>query len=300
MKQVISISLGSSKRDHRVETEILGESFIIERRGTDGDKKKAIEMIRELDGKVDAFGMGGTDLYIRAGKRVYTLRDSIPIARAAKATPIVDGSGLKNTLERRAVRYLTEELKMPLGEMTALVPSAVDRFGMAESLVEVGCQAVFGDLIFILGLPFPIRTLKALERVTSIVAPIACQLPISMLYPTGDKQEKSSSKYEKYYRQADIIAGDFHLVFKYMPEDMTGKIVLTNTVTEDNVKELRRRGVKQLITTTPELNGRSFGTNVMEGVLIALAGQRPEDMSVDDYDQLLDRIDFRPRVAELN
>ena len=59
MKRVLSISLGSSKRDHVVETRILGEDFLIERRGTDGDKKKAYQLFTELDGQYDAFGIGG-------------------------------------------------------------------------------------------------------------------------------------------------------------------------------------------------------------------------------------------------
>ena len=70
MKHVVSISLGSSSRNHSVEAEFLGEKFKIERIGTDGDKKKAIQLIEELDGKVDAFGMGGID-YICIGKKKY-------------------------------------------------------------------------------------------------------------------------------------------------------------------------------------------------------------------------------------
>jgi hypothetical protein len=97
MKQVVSVSLGSSKRDHKVEAEFLGEKFVIERIGTDGDMQRAIQMIRELDGKVDAFGMGGIDLYVVAGNRRYALREAKKIAAAAQLTPIVDGSGLKNT-----------------------------------------------------------------------------------------------------------------------------------------------------------------------------------------------------------
>ncbi|MFY9271602.1 MAG: hypothetical protein WAO37_01165, partial [Thermacetogeniaceae bacterium] len=80
MKRVVSVSLGSSKRDHKVEAEFLGEKFVIERIGTDGDMERAIEVIRELDGKVDAFGMGGIDLYLVAGNRRYALREAKKIA----------------------------------------------------------------------------------------------------------------------------------------------------------------------------------------------------------------------------
>lgn len=37
MKKVVSVSLGSSKRDHSVEVNFLGEKFEVSRRGTDGD-----------------------------------------------------------------------------------------------------------------------------------------------------------------------------------------------------------------------------------------------------------------------
>ncbi|MDI3310109.1 MAG: quinate 5-dehydrogenase, partial [Thermoanaerobacterium sp.] len=53
-------------------------------------------------------------------------------------------------------------------------------------------------------------------------------------------------------------------------------------------------------TTTPNLNGRSFGTNVMEAVLVSLSGKSPSEMKPDDYNTLLDRIGFEPRVEYLN
>ena len=57
MKRVMSVSLGSSKRDHSVETEFMGQKFLVERVGTDGDIEKAIELIRKYDGQVDAFAL---------------------------------------------------------------------------------------------------------------------------------------------------------------------------------------------------------------------------------------------------
>ena len=62
MKRAVSISLGSSKRNKAVEVTLLGESVRIERIGTDGSMEKAAQIYRELDGQVDAFGVGGADL----------------------------------------------------------------------------------------------------------------------------------------------------------------------------------------------------------------------------------------------
>jgi hypothetical protein len=300
MKHVLSVSIGSSKRDHKVEIELLGEKFIIERRGTDGDIKRAIEIIKEMDGKVSAFGMGGIDLYLCAGNRRYIIRDAVPIARAAKISPIVDGSGLKNTLERKVIDYLVRENKVDFKRKKVLLVSGMDRFGMAESLEKAGCDMVLGDLIFALGIPIPLHSLKSLDILAKLAAPIVCKLPFKMLYPTGEKQEKVDTRHRRFYDEADIIAGDFHFIRRYMPPEIPGKIILTNTVTKDDVKMLSQRGARMLITTTPELDGRSFGTNVMEGVLVSLSDKPYKSLTPKDYEDLLEKIGFTPRIQELN
>ena len=59
MKRAVSISLGSPSRDKSVELNLLGEKVRLERIGTNGDEKKARALYRDMDGSVDAFGVGG-------------------------------------------------------------------------------------------------------------------------------------------------------------------------------------------------------------------------------------------------
>ncbi len=84
-----------------------------------------------------------------------------------------------------------------------------------------------------------------------------------------------------------------------MPDRLDGKIVLTNTVTAGNVEDLAVRGVKMLITTTPEIAGRSFGTNVLEAALLALLGKAWSDVVPADYEGLLRELGLKPRVVRL-
>ncbi len=296
MKHVVSVSLGSSRRDHSVETEFAGERFLIRRIGTDGDMKKAESLIKDLDGKVDAMGMGGIDLYIQAGKRRYTFKDARRLASAAKKTPIVDGTGLKNTLERNTIRYLNTSEGFDLKNKKVLLVCGVDRFGMAEALEEAGADVSFGDLIFGLNLPIMIRSLRTLEKAAKLLGPIVSRLPFQYLYPTGDKQETSKDKYGDYYRQNEIIAGDFHYIKKYLPQRIDHKTIITNTVTREDVKMLKEKGAACLITTTPELEGRSFGTNVMEAVLIVLLDKPLDEICEEDYEQMLEKVRFLPRI----
>lgn len=262
---------------------------------------KAIAKIKELDGQVDAMGLGGIDLYFYANGRRYVLRDALKMKRAAVKTPIVDGSGLKNTLERRAVEYLENELKFDLRGRKVLMVAGVDRFGMAEAFDQAGADILFGDLIFGLGIPVLLRGMKAFRIVARILLPIVTLLPISVLYPTGKEQEKApDQKYVKYFRDAEIIAGDFIFILRYMPEDLRGKIILTNTVTSENIAELKRRGLAMLITTTPEFNGRSFGTNVMEATFLSLLGRTNDEARPEEYLSMLDKLDWKPRVVKMD
>jgi hypothetical protein len=298
VKRVVSISLGSSKRNHAVEITLLGQDCRVERIGTDGDLQKMMQMISELDGSVDAFGLGGMDLYVFAGTRRYTLREGKKVVAAAKKSPILDGSGLKNTLERKVIYYLQKETNLFHNNPKVLMMAGVDRFGMAEALEAAGCRLILGDLVFTIGLPVPLYSLKALENVALVLGPILCQLPLSMLYPTGTKQEENKPKAPALFAEAGIVAGDFHFIRRYMPQDMQGKTIITNTTTKEDVALLKERGVKTLVTTTPELNGRSFGTNVMEALLVSLSGKGRE-LGAAEYEELLDAIQFTPRITHL-
>jgi hypothetical protein len=300
MKRVVSVSLGSSGRDHRAQVTLMGEAFDISRVGTDGKLDAAIGLVRELDGTVDAIGLGGIDVYLYAGRHRYALRDGLRLLDAAKATPVVDGSGLKNTLERATVRFMQDELSMDLRGRRVLMVSALDRFGMAQALVDAGADVLFGDFIFALDKDMPVRDLHEFEAMAEKYLPDACKLPFQFFYPTGKKQEKPPEpKYPQYYEQAEIVAGDFHFMRQFMPLRLDGKTILTNTVTQANVEELAERGVKRLITTTPDIGGRSFGTNVLEAALVALLGKAWSDVVPADYERLLRELQLKPRVMEL-
>lgn len=298
MKNVISVSLGSARRNHTATLELMEQSFTLQRIGTDGSLSKMIQLIREYDGEVDAFGLGGMDLYIQAVDRRYTLRDAQKVAAAAKLTPIVDGSGLKNTLERRVVRYLQQKGTVLEGKKKVIVVSAMDRFGLARGLEEAGCEMFYGDLIYVLNIPIPLRSLHTLAFIARLVVPVIRLLPFQMIYPTGKQQETSKPRYPRFFLDADIIAGDFHFIKRYMPPELPGKTIITNTVTTEDVELLRKVGVRTLVTTTPEIEGRSFGTNVMEAMLVAYSDGKAE-LKQDEYERLLEELDFRPRVVHL-
>ena len=294
MKRAVSISLGSSKRDKSVTIKLKDQEILVERIGTDGDIEKARQMYLDLDGKVDAFGVGGVDLYLRLDQREYPLHAALKLVEGVNQTPLCDGRGLKHTLERRVF----ELAKPQLGDVRfkqGFVPVAVDRQGLAEAVAEVSEKIVVGDLMVALGIPIPIYGIPAFKRVARIMLPFVSWFPMSMLF-YGSSGAEQEPKYVKYFEESDLLAGDFLFMRKYMPVRMDGKTVVTNTTTEENIKLLKSRGVKTVITTTPRYEGRSFGTNMMEAALTAYIG-KGRNLTDDELNVLINKLEFKPTVV---
>jgi hypothetical protein len=301
MKRAVGISIGSSKRDKAVEVTLLGEKVSIERIGTDGDMEAAALKYKDLDGLVDAFGVGGADLGLMVDDKWYPLYSVRPMIRYVKKTPVVDGVGLKNTLEKKSAVVLEQRIKPYLDEVgrRVFVVSGADRWGMSTSFLEAGYECIFGDLMFGLGIPIPLRSASQLKTLAALVMPIAGRLPFKWVYPTGEKQEHRIPKYERFYEWATVIAGDCHYIKRHMPDDLRGKIIVTNTTTPEDQQLFRQLGVKYLVTTTPVLDGRSFGTNMMEAALVAVSG-RGRPLRRDEYADLLSKLHLEPSLQELN
>lgn len=297
-KRVLGISLGSSKRDFEETVKILDKWVYVRRMGTDGDMERYKALFREKDCLYDAFGFGGSDIYVWVGKTRYTWRESAAIVKGLK-TPVVDGSGLKNTLERSAIRYLANEGIVDFHRSKTLLVSAADRFGMAKALCDQKGRVLYGDLMFVAGVPIPIYQLWLLELAARALLPIFTRLPMKWFYPTGKDQDEITPKFERYYRWADIICGDGHLIHHHMPDDLKGKITITNTVTPKDREDYKARGVKLLVTTTPSFNGRSPGTNIYEAAIAAALEKSPDDITPEDYSRALREIGWRPNIDRL-
>jgi len=299
VKRVLSVSLGSSTRDHTTEADFMGEHFWLSRQGTDGDFDRYLQMYKDNDGKVDAFGIGGAEFYLWVNNRRYYFREIKKVQKVIKKSKVGDGNGIKHLLAPMAMQALREE-GIELKGKKALKTTAVDRYGLAKALVDAGCEVTFGDFMFALGLPIPIRSLRGVHILARLLLPIMTLLPFRMLYPVGAEQEKSpSTKYSRYYQEADIIAGDFLQIWSNLPDDLSGKIIITNTTTAQNVEELKKRNLQILVTNTPRLEGRSFGTNVIEAICRCLIDKPDDQINSDDFIDIIHRADLKPQVHRL-
>ena len=305
MKRAVSISLGSSSRNKSVDINLLGETIRMERIGTDGDMQKATDLYTELDGKVDAFGVGGALLGIMVGNKWTPMYSVQPLIKNVRQTPVVDGTGLKMTLEKKVASVINDSLPGYVKEKKAFVAVALDRWGSAEAFMNDGYECVFGDLMFALGLGLPVRKRSTLINLANILLPVLNRLPFSLLYPTGEKQNQRQPRFSEFFEWATVVAGDCHYLWRHMPERLPDRVIVTNTTTPADQDFFRSAGIKNLITTTPIIDGRSFGTNMIEAAILAALGRKdPVDYArpgnyFNLMEEMLEKIPLMPQVKEL-
>ncbi|MCS7253662.1 MAG: quinate 5-dehydrogenase [Armatimonadota bacterium] len=298
MKRVVSVSLGTSLRNKAVEVEVGGKLLRVERIGTDGDIAKFVRVVMELDGNADVICFGGMNIYLYCGVRRYAFKQALKLASIPKVTPVVDGSGWKNHVEPLAVDWLRQNGIVSFCGKRVLIVSSVDRAALSRALYEAGCDLRFGDFAFCLGVNLSVRSWLLYLILSNIFVPFVTKLPIRFVYPVGERQERIEPKFANLYSWAEVIAGDFHLIRRHMPNDLSGKVILTNTTTSGDIEELRKRCVRMLVTTTPEFDGRTFGANVMEGIIVALIEKHPDLMRREDYMHALKLMRYQPHVVE--
>ncbi|MCL4425548.1 MAG: quinate 5-dehydrogenase [Firmicutes bacterium] len=297
--EIVSLSLGSSRRDFRLTLTVCGQRVRLTRLGVDGQVARLASLLREYDGRAAAIGLGGINFDYRLGPRRYHIPLGQRLRSLTKDTPLVDGSGYKEAIEAQVPRWL-EEKGILLAGRQVLVVSVLDRYHLTRALVEIGARVWVGDAVFGLKIPL-LFSLPTFQVIAAATLPLLRLLPVSWLYPLGRKQEEVVPRFSHLFRRAEIIAGDFHFLRRYLPWDLAGKTIIASTINDEDVGLLRKRGASVLVTLSPFLtvsspqrsvittsgfvSGRAFGANAMEALLVALAGERGP-LSKEHYRQL--------------
>lgn len=297
MKLVAGVSLGPSNRNKTAKFILDGQEICAVRVGTDGSIQRFAELMREYDNCATVIGLGGMDRWLYTNRKRFTVWQADRLARIAYQTPVVDGSGVKDTLERRTIEILAKNKVVDFKDSKVLLVSAVDRFGMAQELDIRAKHVIYGDIMFALGVDRPICSYSELCQTAALCLPTLTKLPIKWLYHSSN--QTIQPQFGHYYEWADVIAGDWHYIRKYLPTPETcyleGKTIITNTITSEDKILLAERGVATLITSTPEIDGRHFATNVIEGILLALLGK--DKANHEEYRDIIKLLDLQPTIV---
>lgn len=277
MKKIISISTGSHQRDYSTTISLLGETYAIQRFGTDGDTQHLANVIQQYDGHADVLCLEGIAPLYRAGHTSILPPYAARLLTQPTHTPIVDGSLLKSILGRWSIKRANDAKPNLFRNQRILILDGLEHYAMAQCLLQYDAHIRFADPIMQTGwhlLP-PVRSLKHLELYATVVLPLLARF--------GGKQDGNISskrtaqtmlaRMQQRCQWAHIIIGHFETIATLPPESLRGRTIITNDPSPKEVEVLRQADIKTLITHTPRLNEEHpfVSTEILAAMIAAYA-----------------------------
>ncbi|HRI18170.1 MAG TPA: dehydrogenase, partial [Burkholderiaceae bacterium] len=153
MKNVVTVSLGSSKQDYAFETDFLGQHFSVKRFGSDDDTGKAWELLRRHQANADAMGLGEVGDHFQVGLSTVVNKETRRLLNVVTRVPVTTGATLRRLLQVRAVRHVQKELGHYFNNNIVLFLSGMRNYELAVALSDYTRNLNFADALFQTGAP---------------------------------------------------------------------------------------------------------------------------------------------------
>lgn len=301
MKRVLVIHLNEERMTETVH--FLDTAVQIERIGCGGDPERARALIKEYDGQVDAIGLEGLPDILELGpaQRVHEVGQTL--REAAETTPVVNGRGTRAGLERWGVILADRAEPGIFSQKRILMVPGVNHSGLAQALSRRGSDIRYADPVVYFALPnFPgVGSTQTLEQAAGPTLEQLKDAPFRRISPQAG--QPGTPRYTDSFEWADVLAGDVGTIRRYAPHNLKYKNVVVEWATEEDLEDLRKRGVSIAVTMMPSLEEKGglgrWSAATIEAVLVALRADPDKPLTEDTYLDLLADIEWTPAVRYL-
>jgi predicted amino acid dehydrogenase len=290
MKQVVSISLGSSNQDFVFTTTLLGLRLQVRRVGADGDLERAAALARHWGDTAATLGIG-VDQESDALMEV--------IANYNGNATLTTGTRLSGILQEWSVRHAQQQLGGFFNNARVLFLSGLQDYRVALALSEHTVNLQFADPALQWGVPKLLGSLEALNLYSNgahYVKDWSLPAPLNQ----GPVKEWARYVVRKALQKASVVVAPIHWLDAFGIEELAGKTVIAANVNETRMAALGDKGVAMVIDGAPVLHGHSLGANLLDAIVIAATGKHPEDLMEDDYLDIISALKLEPRVVYPN
>jgi predicted amino acid dehydrogenase len=298
MKKVVSVSLGSRERDYSFRTQFLGERFEVTRVGTDGDARKARQLIGEFSGKADALGLGMVRDHYTVGTNRYTEGETRKLEQEARDTPVTTGRRLREIVQEWTLRSAQAELGNIFSNAKVLFLSGAHSYRLASILAESSDNLSFADPIVQFGIPNLLHTLEALELYAAGSHPILRVKGGRELIPSLAPLKFFNHLFlKRAVRDAHVVvAAHYDQLAHYGRDELEGKTVITSTVSEERSRELAEKGVRLVLDCSVQPFAETGDLNTVEAMVMAALNKPAAEISQDDYLEIFTDLELAPRI----
>ncbi|MBH9551364.1 dehydrogenase [Inhella gelatinilytica] len=294
-KKVVTVTLGSSKQDFEFKTRFLGHDFIVQRLGADDDTTKAWELMRRHQADADAVGLGEIGDHYQVGLRTVVNKETKRLLNVVTRVPATTGATLRRLLQVRAIRHVQHELGHYFNNNIVLFLNGMRNYDMAVALSDYTKNLNFADALFQTGAPAMLTSLDQLELFAKGMRWVMPGKPREILEASlsGLKRRKVMAEVEK----AHVVVGTFaELKTVGNAGNLAGKTLITSAVDAERLKFFKQCKVNLVIDVSPKLFDQVIGINVLEAMILAAVGKAPEEVSDDDFTEILDELHVKPRL----
>ena len=299
MKNVISISLGSSSLDFDIRTRFLDEDMRLRRLGTDGNVARALKLVRYWDGRADAIGLGLARDSHRLGAPRSAGAQAERLQAAARRAPVTTGERLGEILLEWSVRHAQSELGHYFDNARVLFFSGVANHKLAMSLAEYTENLRFADPMLQLGVPKLLGSLDALGLYASGAHYVSGWAPPQVV-PDVLLRQWTHFILRKSMQKATMLVAPVHELDAFGIEELAGKTLITSTVNDERLERFREKGVHMVLDGAPMVDGHVLGPDLIDAMVLAATGKAGEAMLDDDYLAIVAESGWKPRILYPN
>lgn len=301
MKKVVSISLGPSKNDYEFKTKFLGHEFHVQRFGTDGNHKRAIQLLKHWEKKADALGLGMVKDHYAVGSRRFTQRDTERLEKVVSRIPVTTGATLRSITQEWAVRRVQTTLGNFFNNHRVLFLSGMTNYRIAAVLSEFTENLQFADPVLQNGIPKLLTSAEQLELYATGSYQFDKWSPVTNLF-NNVKPIKGWNDYvvRKAMQKATVLVAGNRELRQYGTEELAGKVILSSTITDETLEYLKDKGVMTVVDGSPKAFDRVVGRNVLEAMIIAGLEKPKEEITQDDYLEIISSLGLEPRILYPN
>ena len=295
MKKVVTVTLGSSKKDFEFKTKFLGQEFQVRRYGADKDSSKAWELMRRQQAYADAIALSDMPDHYHVGLRTVINKKSQHLMQVVTRVPVTTGASLRRLLQVRAVRYVQKELGHYFNNNLVLFLSGMRNYDMAVALSDYTRNLSFADPVFHAASPVLLGSLDQLELFAKGKELLPDGVPGEFLKSVlGTLKNKIVANA---VAKSHVIVGTFREIQAVASGgNLEGKTLITSAVDDEALAFFAKQKVNLAVDVTPKLFDQVVGISTITAMILAATGKAESELTDHDFEEILHELDIKPRL----
>jgi predicted amino acid dehydrogenase len=293
---VVNVTFQGDEWDYDERVALAGHDFRLVRVGTSGDAAAAEGHVWRWSLDADAIAVSGIREARAAGHLVGDLDDLERIRQATHRVPVRDDALLADIFQEWAIRRVEAEMPGYFLNARVVVIGGTTRERTIAVLREFTDNIVFDEPDHDLALPGRVKTNPVTATAAGLgelawrnVPGVVKDRAAAPMGWVTDKVAHAAAE------DADVIIGSFSEMMRFGLPDLTGKAVITSTVSPDRLATLADLGADLVVDVTPQ----PFDVMVVPATYEAMvAATLPpgRELTTDDLARFIQAADLESRL----